>query len=114
MIINNCKYLDKDNNCIIADITAVTANSQGRCGVVSRDYPEKICHRCMEQEVPPSRIACNNCFEVVDDYYYHIAGLTIKTCSLSCMAEFLCKNKMGHIKTYMDVAKKKIIKFRAL
>lgn len=114
MAINKCRYLGKDGKCIIADVTAVTASSHGRCGVLQGDHPEERCHRYIEQEVPPGMVACSNCFEVVDDYYYHIGGITPKTCSLSCMAEFLCKNKMGHIKTHMDAAKKKIIKFRAI
>lgn len=59
-------------------------------------------------------IICDNCYGIVDDYYYRIAGFTIKTCSVSCMAEFLCKNKIGNIKIHINAIEKINLKEHAI
>lgn len=58
-------------------------------------------------------VECENCNAVVDDYYYTMPGFTIRTCSVSCMAEFLCKNGIGHIKVHIDAIDKHTLNFRA-
>ena len=57
---------------------------------------------------------CDNCDDVIDDYYYTISGFVVKTCSISCMAEILCNSNVENIKVHLDAAKKKVIKFRAI
>ena len=59
-------------------------------------------------------IECDNCHEKVDDYYYKSSSFTFKTCSISCMAEALCKIKVNHLKVHLDCIQKVILKERAL
>jgi hypothetical protein len=54
-------------------------------------------------------IECDNCHGVYDDYYYKCAAFTTKTCSLSCMAEYLCKNNICNIKAHLDAMDKIIL-----
>lgn len=61
-----------------------------------------------------NEIECDNCHDVVNDFYYKSTGFTMRTCSISCMAEFMCKQKISHLKLRLDGLKKISLKFRAV
>jgi hypothetical protein len=59
-------------------------------------------------------VECANCGNVVDDYYYTVPGFAMRTCSISCMAEFMYIHSIGHIKVRIDIIKKHILNFRSV
>lgn len=59
-------------------------------------------------------VECDNCHAVVDDYYYTVPGFTMRTCSVSCMAEFMCRIRVADMKICLDAIDKHVLNFRAV